>query len=87
MLGRILSYGLPSLRAEQCGTALRPHSPLAFVMVRETGCAAGNGERQGRLSAEDAKVMKRYQTELTIFNNSVEVDRILSWLRSTFEGP
>ena len=47
---------------------------------------AGNGEHQGRLSAEDEKVMKRYQTELTIFRDSSEIDNVLAWLRHTFSA-
>ncbi len=47
---------------------------------------AGNGQHQGRLSAQDEKVMKRYQTDLTIFNDSAEVDTIMSWLRGRGES-
>jgi len=56
------------------------------VKAIETGCVAGNGQHQGRLSAQDEKVMKRYQTDLTIFNDSAEVDTIMSWLRGRGES-
>ena len=54
------------------------------MKASETGCAAGNGEHQGRLSAEDEKVMKRYQTELTLFDDRAEVDKVLCCLRDIY---
>ena len=43
--------------------------------------ASGN---EGRLSDDEARQMKRYQSELCIFNDPEEVSKIVRWAEQAF---